>query len=161
MSSKVVQAVQQKFGEAVIATHDFRGDDTLVVRREALRAIGEFLRDDQEMAFDMPIDCTCVDFPKRPERFDVVYHLYSTSHRHRVRLKVPVTAESCTCPSLTPIWKGFNWFERETYDMFGIRFEGHGDLRLCYEKTSLSAEGDETIYFTLRNPLPNLAFRAP
>ena len=133
MSQAVVDAITGRFGDAVLETSNFRGDDCVVLDRRVLRDVGRFLKDDPHMAFDMPIDVTAVDYLEYPDhtgpRFAVFYHLYSTSKKHRIRLKVRLEADDVTLPSLKPVWRGVDWFERETYDMFGVVFDGHGDLR--------------------------------
>ena len=86
------------------------------------------LRDEPEAAFDLCSDVTAADWPARAERFDVLYSLYSTRHRHRVRIKVRA-ADGQAVPSVTEVWPGANWLEREVFDMFGISFAGHPDLR--------------------------------
>lgn len=104
------------------------GDWSLVVARARLLEIAAHLRDTAGALFDSCSDVTATDWPPRAERFDVVYSLYSTRLRHRVRLKVRV-AEGGAVPSVTSIWPAANWLEREVFDLFGIRFEGHPDLR--------------------------------
>jgi NADH-quinone oxidoreductase subunit C len=104
------------------------GDWTVVVPVSHLLEAARFLRDDAETAFDLCSDVTATDWPPRAERFDVVYCLYSTRHRSRVRVKVKV-AENEPVPSMTAIWPAANWLEREVYDMFGVNFVGHPDRR--------------------------------
>ncbi|WP_322988030.1 NADH-quinone oxidoreductase subunit C [Hoeflea sp.] len=87
-----------------------------------------FLRDDARCKFVSFIDCCGVDWPGRPERFDVVYHLLSPRQNMRIRLKV-MTSEDAPVPSITSVYPGADWFEREAYDLFGILFTGHPDLR--------------------------------
>ena len=106
----------------------YLGDWTLVVPAAQLVPAATHLRDAADASFDLCSDLTAVDWPLRPERFDVVYCLYSTRLRHRVRLKVRA-ADGQAVPSATGVWSGTNWFEREVYDMFGIVFAGHPDLR--------------------------------
>ncbi len=126
MSQAVLEALQARFRDAVASTHSWRGDDTAVIKREYLVDVCRFLKEDPAMAFDMPIDVCGVDYLGRKEpRFEVVYHLYSVTERHRVRLKVEVDEDDCWVPSVTGVWRGVNWFEREAWDMLGIRFEGH------------------------------------
>jgi NADH-quinone oxidoreductase subunit C len=137
MAQVVLDRLRRKFGDAVIDTHAEHGDETAVVERQRLLEVAEFLRDDGELQFDMPIDCTAVDWhSKREPRFDVIYHLYSTRRHHRVRLKVRVPESDPTSASLTPVWRGMNWHERETWDLYGIRFTGHPNLKrvLMYEE---------------------------
>ncbi|MBP1605145.1 MAG: hypothetical protein H6Q08_519 [Acidobacteria bacterium] len=104
------------------------GDWTLIVPRDRLVEVATWLRDTPESRFDFCSDLTAVDWPPRAERFDLVYCLYSVPHRRRVRLKVRLK-DGEAAPSVTGIWPAANWFEREVFDMFGIRFDGHPDLR--------------------------------
>ena len=104
------------------------GDWTIVVPVARLLEVVRHLRDAPEAAFDACSDVTVTDWPLRPERFDVIYCLYSTRHRHRVRVKVK-TAENDPVPSVTEVWPGANWLEREVYDMFGVNITGHPDRR--------------------------------
>ena len=95
-------------------------------------AVCQALKSDPALALDMVIDITAVDRYRREQRFEVVYHLYSLQHKHYIRLQVPVEEEQPVVPSVTGVWAGANWHERETFDMFGIRFTGHPDLRRMY-----------------------------
>jgi NADH-quinone oxidoreductase subunit C/D len=123
--------LQQRFGAAILAQHAAHGDDTLVVQRAAWRDIMRFLRDDPDLRYDFLMDLTAVDYLAmgRTPRYEVVAHLYSLPHNQRVRLKAPVPDDDPRIDSLMPVWEGANWFEREVYDMFGITFDGHPDLR--------------------------------
>lgn len=104
------------------------GDWTIIVPVARLLDVARHLRDAPDAAFDMCSDVTATDWPLRPERFDVVYCLYSTQHRHRIRVKARA-GEHEPVPSMSGVWPAANWLERECYDMFGIKFEGHPDLR--------------------------------
>jgi len=133
MSKKVVDRLKTQFGalgpgRGVLETSDFRGDDTVVVARQDWAVIAKFLRDDAECAMDMPVDLTAVDYPDRAQRFDVIFFCRSLTKKHRVRLMTRV-AEGESVPTLIDVWEGVNWPEREVFDMFGIAFEGHPDLR--------------------------------
>jgi NADH-quinone oxidoreductase subunit C len=112
-----------------------------VARRDALADLLGRCRDDEALAFDMLVDLTAVDYLRYPgredgPRFEVVYHLYSLRHQHRLRVKVRVDEDDAVVPTVTALWPIANWLEREVWDMFGIRFEGHPDLRrlLMYEE---------------------------
>ena len=113
-----------------------RGQAVLVVDRAALAATLRTLRDHPELRFEMLSDVTAVDYLGRTPRFEVVYQLYSITHNHRLRVKVPLDDGDPSVPSAAGLWKSANWAERETWDMFGIRFTGHPDLRriLMYEE---------------------------
>ncbi len=123
-----VAALQQALPDAVLQISYFVGDWTVIVARDRLVEVCRFLRDRPEAAFDFCSDVTATDWPPRAERFDVILCLYSTGRRHRVRVKVRTSAEA-PVPSVTGVWPSANWLEREVFDMFGVRFDGHPDLR--------------------------------
>jgi NADH-quinone oxidoreductase subunit C len=135
MSKVVLERLQAKFPGAIVETHSFVGDDTAVVKPEAWRAVCTWLRSDPQMDFDMCVDLCGVDYPERgpqKERVEVVLHLLSVARRHRLRLKARVGDEEMAgaeLDSVTPIWPGADWFERETFDLCGVTFRGHPDLR--------------------------------
>jgi NADH-quinone oxidoreductase subunit C len=104
------------------------GDWTIIVPAGQILAVAKSLREMPETAFDMCSDLTATDWPPRAARFDVIYCLYSTRHRHRLRVKAQLP-DGQTIASVTPVWPSANWLEREVFDMFGIRFAGHPDLR--------------------------------
>ena len=138
---QILQRLRDRFGGAVVDTHEYRGDATLVVERGTLVDVLRFCRDEPALGFDVLMDLTAVDYQKYPgredgPRFDVVYHLYSLGHNHRVRVKVRVDEDDATVPTAVDLWPIANWFEREVWDMFGVRFSGHPDLRrlLMYEE---------------------------
>jgi NADH-quinone oxidoreductase subunit C len=105
------------------------GNEWARVRRDAWTQVSTFLRDDPLTDMKMASDLTCVDRFGREPRFDVVLHLYSVSKKHRVRLYAGVPEDDCGIESVVPIWPGMDWFEREAYDLYGVRFRGHPDLR--------------------------------
>ena len=120
--------VASSLGEAVVDWAIAYGDLTMVVRgQDIVRAIG-FLHDDPQCRFVSFIDICGADYPGREKRFDVVYHLLSPQHNRRIRIKVEAD-EVTPVPSIIGIFPGANWFERETYDMYGVLFSGHPDLR--------------------------------
>lgn len=123
-------------GDAITETHANLGDATAVVRGDALIAVMTTLRDDAELAFEMLSDVCAVDYLPRRPRFEVVYHLYSVAKNHRLRIKVQLEAEAPSVPSMTPLWSSANWMEREVWDLYGIDFAGHPDLRriLLYDE---------------------------
>jgi len=135
-NSIVLQKLTGRFGSDVLATHSDFGDDTALVRRERIVEICTFLRDDPDLRFDFAMDLTGVDYLGEEPRFEVVYHLYSLEKKHRVRVKARVPEEDPVIDSVIPIWVGMDWFEREAYDMYGILFRGHPNLKriLLYEQ---------------------------
>ena len=139
--SAIVDTLRARLGGALLSSHEERGDLTVVVERSALRDTLALCRDAGALGFDMLMDLTAVDYSKFPgredgPRFEVVYHLYSLGHNHRLRVKTQVDEDDAVVPSAVPLWPIANWFEREVWDMFGIRFDGHPDLRrlLLYEE---------------------------
>ena len=123
-----VTALQAGVPNAVTQVSYWVGDWTVIVPADQLIDVAQFLRDDLSTAFDYCSDVTATDWPPRAQRFDVIYCLYSTRHRHRVRVKVRAGEEE-PVPSVTGIWSGANWLEREVYDQFGVNFVNHPDLR--------------------------------
>ena len=121
-------AVGERFPGAVVATGDHRDQHWVELRPERLLEVCEWLRDDTSMGFDFLADVTAVHWPGDPEPMEVVYHLHSYPRNDRLRLKLR-TGDGGTVPSLTGLWRSADWNEREAFDMFGIRFEGHPDLR--------------------------------
>ncbi len=125
-----IASLQQAIPGGVAALSLYLGDWTVIVPVAQLSAVARYLHDAPDAQFDYLSDLTATDWPPRTTegRFDVLYMLYSTRLRHRVRLKVKV-GEHQQVASVTPIWPAANWLEREVYDMFGVAFTGHPDLR--------------------------------
>ena len=120
--------VASKLGSSQLAAHNAFGELTLTVARDRINDVLTTLRDDPALRFECLIDICGVDYPARAERFDVVYHLLSLRKNLRLRIKV-TTDEDTPVPSAIPVFPAANWFEREAFDMYGIRFSGHPDLR--------------------------------
>lgn len=123
-----VQALQDGVPGAVAQLSYWVGDWTVIVEADQLLAAATFLRDDPATCFDYCSDVTATDWPPREQRFDVVYCLYSTRLRHRLRIKVRA-GEGDPVPSVCGIWSAANWLEREVYDQYGVNITGHPDLR--------------------------------
>jgi NADH-quinone oxidoreductase subunit C len=121
-------AAEFRNGE-ILSTGSQHGNEWARVRRESWVAVATFLRDDPSAKMEMFIDLTCVDRFSTEPRFDVVLHLYSVSKKHRVRLYCGLPEEDPSVDTLVPVWAGADWFEREAYDLYGVRFKGHPDLR--------------------------------
>ena len=128
MEDPILKKLKERFAESILEVAEFRKELTVVVRKEDIIRICRFLKDDPEFSFNFLSDLCAVDWPERKPRFDVVYNLYSISKNHRVRLKVRVD-DGESVPSVTSVWSTADWHEREAFDMFGIKFEGHPDLR--------------------------------
>ncbi|MFQ5882349.1 MAG: NADH-quinone oxidoreductase subunit C [Candidatus Methylomirabilales bacterium] len=124
-----VRRLHESFPGAVVEEISFRDEVTITVKREAMGRICRFLKEDPELQYSFLADLCGVDWlGKREPRFEVVYNLYSIPCADRIRLKIRVPEEA-EVPSVTGIWPAANWHEREVFDMFGIRFTGHPDLR--------------------------------
>lgn len=134
----ILRKVKEKFGDAVLETHTNFGDATVTLRKESVRSLARFLKEDPELDFNVLMDLTAVDYlsMEKIPRFEVVYHFYSLHYNQRLRVKVPVTDEEPWVDSLTSLWPIADWFEREVWDMFGIRFAGHPNLKriMMYEE---------------------------
>ncbi len=165
----LIERVASRFPDAVASSHAWRGDETVVLRREGLIEAARFVKEDPDLAMNFLMDLSAVDYsafgkgpapaffsssgvavrptpnipdedpwpgPPSSERFAVVYHFFSTTHKHRLRFVVPVGEDEPEVDSLVTLWPGANWLEREVWDLFGIRFKGHPDLRriLMYEE---------------------------
>ena len=150
MSKKVLDALAAKFPNAIERTESEYGDEIAWVKRDNLVEVAKWLRDDPAMAFVFPVFCTAIDrldwhpvgTPTDPvppsehwneskPRFEVAWQLRSSKNM-RIRLKVSATEQDARVPSLAELWPAFNWQERETFDMYGIRFDGHPDMRRIY-----------------------------
>ncbi len=125
----VLQKVLAALGSQVIGSHSSLGDATIGVEPQLRLEIARQLRDLEELAFDLLMDNTVVDWMGREPRFEVVDHFFSTRHHHRLRVKYGVTENASSLPSLAPLYGSAIWMERESYDMYGVEFEGHPDLR--------------------------------
>ena len=121
-----VDSIRTALPDTVLSAKQFAGQVTVVVRVEAMARVARHLKDAED--FKYCVDVTAVDWKTRDPRFDVVYHFYSFSKNARLRVKCGV-ADGAEVPSITPVFLAANWCERETWDMFGIRFSGHPDLR--------------------------------
>ena len=168
-TSSLIQAVKDRFPNAVSASHSYRGDATVLVAREFLLEVARTLKDDPVFQMNFLMDLTAVDFstfgtkrspaffahsgvavrpspeipdqdpwpgPPGPARFVVVYHFFSLPLKHRLRVEVPVEEADAEVDSLTSVWPSADWLEREVWDMFGIRFRGHPNLKriLLYDE---------------------------
>jgi NADH-quinone oxidoreductase subunit C len=125
----VVEQLRAWNAKAVSNVVEYRGETTIVVPPELLRAAAQHCRDNPGLKFNLLSDVTCVDrFPIEP-RFELNYQLVSIDRKARIRLRSSVSGPQPVIDSLCPVWQGANWLEREVFDLFGIRFEGHPDLR--------------------------------
>jgi len=132
MSQKLIERVRSKFADAILGSHSQHGDDTVVIDAKRWLEIGQFLRDDPVCDMALLVDLTAVDFPQKVPRFEVVAHLASLRLGHRLRVKAQVgnaDGSGAQIDSWSGLWGSANWAERECYDLMGIEFRGHPDLR--------------------------------
>jgi NADH-quinone oxidoreductase subunit C len=127
--------IEEKFPQAVLDSHAQHGDETLIIRKEAILDVARLLKEDSELQFNFLMDITAVDYLERQPRFEIVYHFMSLPFHRRLRIKLQSDELYPTVKSLTPLWKTANWLERECFDMYGVRFDGHPNLTrvLLYE----------------------------
>ena len=137
MSKAVIDALVERFPDAVTDAYaGVGGDDCAFVKKARIAEVCQALKDDPSWRFNMAPYVTAVDYLGVEPRFEVVYNLYSTATNHRIRLRVRVPEGDLVVPSVTSVWRGADWFERYCFDMYGIRFTGHPDLRrlLMYDE---------------------------
>ena len=130
---QIAKMIEEKFSGQVLGTTTFAGQVGVTVKKDRIKDICLFLRDEPSLRMNHLSDLTAVDFSRYPgdtgPRFEVVYNMISNVHLHRIRLKVRVPEEDPRIDSVSSIWQTANWHERETFDLMGIRFDGHPDLR--------------------------------
>jgi len=125
---QTVELLTAKFPDHVVSTGACREQQWAVLKSDGLLEVARWLRDDPATAYDMLTDVTAVHWPDDPQPMEIVYHLYSIARNDRLRLKVR-SGDRGPVPTLSELWDSAEWNERETYDMLGIEFEGHPDLR--------------------------------
>jgi NADH-quinone oxidoreductase subunit C len=131
-NNEIIEKVKSRLPETLLEVYEFRGDLTLVIKKEEIVRVAEFIKGDPDLSFDLIIDACGVDRYRPEGRFEVVYNVYSLKNKRYLRLKVRVEENHPVVPTVTGVWPGANWHERETFDMFGVKFEGHPDLRRMY-----------------------------
>lgn len=126
----IVKKIKDKFPQEILWLTCFREEYSITVKKEKIKEILVYLKKTPSLEFDYLVDVTATDYLGfREPRFDVVYHLMSIKYKHKIRVKAQVPEEGCCIDSITDLWATANWFERECFDMFGIMFTGHPDLR--------------------------------
>lgn len=129
--STIAKKLESALADGLVETLFYRGEITLVVTKDSLLDVCSTLKNEEDFRMDFCADVVGVDYLGRTPRFEVLYHLYSIPHAVRVRVKVRLEEDE-TIPSVTSIWRSADWAEREIYDMYGIEFEGHPDMRRIY-----------------------------
>ena len=126
---ELVEKIKGKFPQAVEETVSFQDEHTIRIKREHLLEVAKFLKEEPDYDFNFLSDLCGVDYMGKDPRFEVVYHLYSLTHTHRLRVKVSLSDNDPTIPSVVSLWKTADWHERECYDLLGITFSDHPDLK--------------------------------
>lgn len=132
----IIDKIKTQFGADVLESHNFQGDQTVTLKKERLVEVTRFLKDDPSLDMNYLMDLTAVDYlNKKTIRFEVVYHFFSLKHNHRVRIKLPVSEDDAVVDTLTGLYHSADWYEREVWDLYGIKFNGHPNLKriLLYE----------------------------
>jgi NADH-quinone oxidoreductase subunit C len=143
----ILDKVKSQFGDAVVEVSDFRNDLSITIKKEKLVELCNFLKQDHELQFIMCKDVTAIDWATRKNRFTTVYNVYSFLLNINLRLKANIENEPAKIDSVVSVWASADWYERETFDMYGIIFENHPDLRRMY-----MPEGFQ--YYPLRKEFP-------
>jgi NADH-quinone oxidoreductase subunit C len=126
-NNRAVIKLKEKFAASIIEVKEFRGEVTVTVNKQDVVAICRFLK--ESLQYNLLTDVTAVDYLGKEPRFMAVYNLYSIPNKDRLRLKAPITEGDCTIDTVSTLWNSANWLEREVYDLFGITFTNHPDLR--------------------------------
>ena len=147
MKDTILVKLTPRFSNAIVSVNEFVGELTIVVAKKEIREVCRLLKDDPDLQFDSLRDICGADYYRPEDRFEVIYNLFSLKTNFRLRLKVCVDESDLHVDSVTDVWSTADWHERETFDMYGIIFDGHHDLRRIYMP-------DEYEYFPLRKDFP-------
>jgi len=147
LKTLIPQKLKDKFSSVDFEVLDYRDELTIKFDKKNIVEVCSFLKSDPELEFMMCSDITAIDWATRKNRFTVVYNIFSMKHNFRLRLKADVDESDCVIDSISSVWKAANWQERETYDMYGIKFNNHPDLRRMYMP-------EEFEYHPLRKDFP-------
>ncbi len=128
----IEQKLKEKFSGESFSFNEFRDELTLQINKKIVVDVCKLLKEDSDLQFKLCEDITAVDWAKRTNRFSVVYHIFSLKNKFRLSIKADVDESDCNIDTVTSIWKTANWLEREAYDMYGIIFNNHPDLRRMY-----------------------------
>jgi NADH-quinone oxidoreductase subunit C len=145
----IQQKLREKLPNANFELSEFRNELTFKFDKKDILEVCRFLKHDPDLEFLLCEDITAVDWARRKNRFSVVYHIFSLKNKIRIRLKADVDESDCNIDSVTSVWKTANWHEREAYDMYGVKFNNHPDLRRMYMP-------EEFEYYPLRKDFPLL-----
>ena len=143
----ITQKLKDNFGNVVFEINEFRDELTILFDKKNIVEVCRFLKNDDDLQFKLCEDVTAIDWARKKERFTVVYHIFSIKNGFRLSLKADVDESDCSIDSIASVWKTADWEERETYDMYGIIFNNHPDLRRMYMP-------EEFEYYPLRKDFP-------
>ena len=143
----IIQKLNDKFKDIKLEVIEYRNELTIIFDKQNIVNVCKFLKDDEDLQFKLCEDVTAIDWAKTKNRFTVVYHIFSLKNNFRLSLKSNVDESDCTIDSVSSVWKTANWEEREVYDMYGIKFNNHPDLRRMYMP-------EEFEYHPLRKDFP-------
>lgn len=132
LKTLIPQKLEEKFPDVKFEISNYKGELTIKFDKKYVVDICAFIKTDHELAFTFCTDITAIDWATRKNRFTVVYNIFSMQHDFRLRLKADLDETDCTIDSVSSVWQAANWQERETYDMYGIKFNNHPDLRRMY-----------------------------
>lgn len=151
ITKELVERLKERFGDGIKKVEEFRGEVSITVKKDILLEFMKFLKDSPDFEMDMLVDVTAVDYPEHTPRIQVVYQLRSLTKRHNLRVKC--WAENEEIPSVIDIWKTAEWTERETYEMFGVKFTGRELRKLLLPQ--------RYPYFPLRKDFPLEGYEEP
>ena len=143
----IIQKLNDKFKDIKLEVIEYRNELTIIFDKQNIVNVCKFLKDDDDLQFKLCEDVTAIDWAKTKNRFTVVYHIFSLKNNFRLSLKSNVDESDCTIDSVSSVWQTANWEEREVYDMYGIKFNNHPDLRRMYMP-------EEFEYHPLRKDFP-------
>lgn len=132
LKETIINSLKEKFPDVNFEPVEFGGELTIIFDKKFIVKVCETLKANFDLQFNMCTDVTAIDWAKRKNRFTVVYHIYSIKNKFRLRLKCDVDESDCTIDTVSSVWKSANWYEREAFDMYGIVFNNHPDLRRMY-----------------------------
>ncbi|MFO7447756.1 MAG: NADH-quinone oxidoreductase subunit C [Ignavibacteriaceae bacterium] len=132
LKETIIEKLTNQFPRLNFDTVEYKGELTFIIDKQNIVEVCSFLRNDSALEFNLCEDITAIDWAKRKNRFTVVYHIFSIKNKFRLRLKADVDESDLNINSVSSVWKTANWHERETYDMYGIKFNNHPDMRRMY-----------------------------
>lgn len=145
LKEKILEKLKDKFASSIIESSDFRDELSVTINGKQIAEVAKYLKEEHELEFILCEDVTATDWATRKNRFTVVYHIYSLKNNFRLRLRANIEAD--IIESVSSVWPSANWYERETFDMYGIKFKNHPDLRRMYMP-------EEFEYYPLRKEFP-------